>query len=368
MGCVYRQKNIWWIKYYRNGKPVYESSESRDRTTAKRLLKVREGDTERGEPVLPKAGRLRFDEAAQDLVNEYTINHRQSLDELERRLRKHLMPFFGGHRMTAIGTADVRAFTAQRLTTPIVLKPLRQGAPPRERPVSNGEINRELTALKRMFHLAKQNGKLLHVPYIPMLREQNVRTGFFEREQYEAILPHLPAPLRPMVAFAYITGWRIPSEVLTLQRRQIDFGAEEVRLDPGTTKNREGRVFPFTAELRDLLATQCAENDRRQRETGKICPWVFHRDGKRIKSFLKAFKAACKEAGYPGHIPHDFRRTAVRNLVRAGVIESVAMKMTGHKTRSVFERYNIVSEGDLRDAARKLDAARNAATIKRQSV
>ena len=91
----------------------------------------------------------------------------------------------------------------------------------------------------------------------------------------------------------------------------------------------------------------------------------FHREGKRIKSFLKAFKAACKAAGYPGHIPHDFRRTAVRNLVRAGVNETVAMKMTGHKTRSVFERYNIVSDGYLRDAARKLNAARNAAVIKR---
>ncbi|HMF62025.1 MAG TPA: tyrosine-type recombinase/integrase [Vicinamibacterales bacterium] len=92
-----------------------------------------------------------------------------------------------------------------------------------------------------------------------------------------------------------------------------------------------------------------------------ICPWVFNRTnkkvkGKRITTFIKAFRAACTKAGCPGRIPHDLRRTAVRNLVRAGIPERVAMQMTGHKTRSVFERYNIVSECDLVDAARKLNA------------
>ena len=82
-----------------------------------------------------------------------------------------------------------------------------------------------------------------------------------------------------------------------------------------------------------------------------------HRNGKPIKSFIKVWRAACLAAGQPGKIPHDFRRTAVRNLVRSGVPERVAMKLTGHKTRSVFERYNIVSDGDLADAARKLTAA-----------
>ncbi len=92
-----------------------------------------------------------------------------------------------------------------------------------------------------------------------------------------------------------------------------------------------------------------------QRERGIVCPWVFHRDGKRIKNFYAAWRTVCKKAGVPGRIPHDFRRTAVRNLVRAGVPERVAMQMTGHKTRSVFERYNIVSEGDLEAAAKRLD-------------
>jgi integrase len=130
-------------------------------------------------------------------------------------------------------------------------------------------------------------------------------------------------------------------------------------MDPQTTKNDEGRTFPFTDALERLLATQKAEHERLEAE-GVICPWVFNRSnrkvkGKQITTFIKAFRAACTKAGCPGRIPHDLRRTAVRNLVRAGVPERVAMQMTGHKTRSVFERYNIVSECDLVEAAKKLN-------------
>jgi len=116
-------------------------------------------------------------------------------------------------------------------------------------------------------------------------------------------------------------------------------------------------VFPFTAELRQLLEEQLAYTRQIERERGVIIPFVFHRAGQPIRSFYAAWRTACEKAGVPGRIPHDFRRTAVRNLVRAGVPDSVAMKMTGHRTRSVFSRYDIVSEGDLRDAARRLDLA-----------
>ncbi len=140
-----------------------------------------------------------------------------------------------------------------------------------------------------------------------------------------------------------------------MQWRQVDLKAGRVVLDPGTTKNDDGRIFPFTDELRELLEKQRETTQSVQRERRVLCPWVFHRDGQRIKSFYGAWRTACKKAGVPGRIPHDFRRTAVRNLVRAGVPERVAMQMTGHKTRSVFDRYNIVSEGNLIEAARRLD-------------
>lgn len=148
--------------------------------------------------------------------------------------------------------------------------------------------------------------------------------------------------------------------VLPLPWRQVDVAAGTVRLDTGTTKNGEGRLLPMTQELRALLEARREYNDAVQRGKGEIipwAPWVFHRDGKPIKSFRRDWRTACKRAGMPGMIPHDFRRTAVRTLVRVGVPERVAMTMTGHKARSVFEHYNIVSPGDLAAAARKLDAA-----------
>jgi integrase len=137
----------------------------------------------------------------------------------------------------------------------------------------------------------------------------------------------------------------------------VDFGAGEVRLDPGKTKNGEGRTFPMTRDLRELLEEQKAITENLQRQCKVVCPRVFHRAGRPIKSFRVAFRTACAGAGCPGRVLHDFRRTAVRNLVRAGIPERVAMQMTGHKTRSVFERYNIVSAGDLREAGKRLDAA-----------
>ena len=215
-----------------------------------------------------------------------------------------------------------------------------------------------------MFSLALQGGKLFHRPHIPLLQENNVRKGFFEPEQLVDVLKHLPAEIKPVIRFAAITGWRINSEVLPLEWRNVDFAAGEIRLDAGTTKNGEARTFPFTADLRTLLKAQHAEH-KRLRKAGMLEPWVFYRmvaEGRRgkkkpqpIVAFTVAWKKACIAAGCPGRIPHDLRRTAIRTMVRRGVPERVAMMLSGHRTRSVFERYNIVSHTDLNDAARKLD-------------
>ena len=367
MGSIYKQKGSqnFYIKYYRNGRAFRESSGSPKEGVAKRLLRLREGDIERGIPITPKVGRLRFEEAAEDLLIDYRVNGRRSLVVAERRIRKHLTPFFGGRRMVAITTADVNRFIAKRQADTIRVRKARTirtkagwvTEPEQRKSVSNGEINRELTLLKRAFNLAIQAAKLINKPYIPLLKERNVRTGFFERHQFDSLCRHLPEVLVRMLTVAYITGWRVPSEIQTLEWRQVDFVAGELRLDPNTTKNDDGRVFPMTAELRAVLEQQWAITQALAKTSGRICPWVFHRDGKPIKSFKKRWQTASFKAGCPGRIPHDFRRTAVRNLVRAGVPERVAMQLTGHKTRSVFERYNIVSPGDLREAAEKLDVA-----------
>lgn len=342
MGSIYRRGKKYWIAYYRNGRKYRESTGSHRESDAKRLLRLREGDIERGLPVTPRVGRLKFSEAADDLLNDYRVNGRRSIDHAQRRIDLHLAPVFGHRRMAGITTADIRSFISTRL----------------DAKASPGEINRELALLKRMYTLAIQGAKLLVRPHVPMLAENNVRTGFFEREQFESLIGHLPEPVRPVVTFAYITGWRIPSEVLTLQWRQVDFEAGTVRLDPGTTKSGEGRIIHLTNHLRTLLESQRTITDTYQRERQKICPWVFHRNGRQIRNFRTAWQTACRLAGCPGRIPHDLRRTAVRNFVRAGVSEHVAMRLSGHKTASVFRRYDIVSDGDLAEAARKLNRAR----------
>lgn len=216
-----------------------------------------------------------------------------------------------------------------------------------------------------MFSLAIQAGVLFHKPHIPLLDERNTRTGFFEPDQLAAVLRHLPPDKRPMIQFAAVTGWRVADEVLPLEWRQVDFTAGEVRLDPHTTKNDEGHTFPMTDDLRSLLRGLHAEHEQR-RKAGQIVPWVFVRmvatgrggtkTPRPVKSFTKAWKRACRAAGCPGRIPHDLRRTAIRTMVRRGIPERIAMQLSGHKTRSVFERYNIVSDGDLRAAAERLNA------------
>ncbi len=335
-----KESSIYWIQYYRNGVPIRESTDTSVYSEAKNFLNSREGDVAKGIPITARMGRIKFSELAADEVTDYRVNGKRSINDLEMRLQKHVLPFFGDARASSISTADIRRYIAKRQG---------EGA-------GNGTINRELTAIKRAFNLAAQAGKIMNKPHIPMLRENNVRQGFFERDQFQSVRRHLPEELRGLVSFAYITGWRIRSEVQPLQWPQVDFGAGTVRLEPGMTKNDEGREFFFTEELRSLLEEQRAKADELKRR-GIICPLVFHRDGKPIKAFRRSWKTACRLAGLPGRIPHDFRRSAVRNLVRAGISETVAMKMTGHKTRSVFERYNIVSEGDLREASRKLDDA-----------
>jgi integrase len=155
-----------------------------------------------------------------------------------------------------------------------------------------------------------------------MLQEGNVRQGFFERDQFEAVRRLLPDYVRGLVTVAYITGRRIRSELFPLQWRQVDFAAGTLRLESGTTKNRDGRMFVMTPELRATLEAQRAATEALQRKRGLILPWVFHRRGKPIAGFRKAWTKACKHAGCPGRIPHDFRRTAVRNLERAGVPRS----------------------------------------------
>lgn len=338
MGRTYQRGHIWWIRYYRNGQEFNESSRSEKEADANKLLKKRLGEIALGRFAGPKAEKVTFAELAEDFLTDYRIRGRKSLAKVRFKL-KPLLATFGNDRAKSMTTDRIKRYIEQRQET---------GA-------AAATINRELAALKRAFNLALQAEKIISKPYIPMLTEQNVRTGFFEYEEFLAVRNVLPAFLQPMATFGYYTGWR-SAEILGLQWRQVDLAAGEVRLDPGTTKSGEGRVIYLDGELLETMQEQRAVVLSSQRERGKIIPWVFINPdtGDRVRNFRKSWDNACQQTGLTGRLFHDFRRTAVRNMVRAGVPEVVAMKISGHKTRSIFDRYNIVSEQDLREAARRI--------------
>src|SRR5712691_2980081 len=137
--------------------------------------------------------------------------------------------------------------------------------------------------------------------------------GSFEYEEFLAVTEALPSFLRPVATFGYYTGWRV-TEILNLQWRQVDLNAAEVRLDPGTTKNKDGRVIYLDGELLETMKIQRAFVLSFQRERGEIIPWVFINPETcdRIRDFRKSWAEACKETGLSGRLFHDFRRTAVR--------------------------------------------------------
>jgi integrase len=341
------------MRFYQGGRLLEQSARTDKKEIARDKMREIEGDIAKGVPVSPRAARLTFDDAAKDLETEYTVNGRKTLKHLQRRIKLHLKPWFGGKRLSEIGTSQIRAFTAERLRREVDEKTGRVakvGAAP-------AEVNRELAALKRMFSLAVKDGRLHAKPHIPMLAEHNVRRGFLDREQFEAVKAKLPARLRPVLTFAYLTGWRLTSEVLPLEWRQVDFEGRTVRLDAGATKNGDGRVYPFTNALEALLKALHVEHEARKK-AGEIVPYVFPRkNGKRIKNVRGAWIVACKAAGHPGRLIHDMRRSAVRNLERDGVPRSAAMAMVGHKTESIYRRYAIVDSGALKDAAERIDRA-----------
>ena len=355
MGTIYKRGEVFWIKYYRHGKPYRESAKSTKETDAKRLLKNREGEIAQGKLPGFYFDRVTFEELAEDFLRDRRINGRSEQDA-QKRLN-NLNPFFESMRVTDITTSRINAYVDKKLS---------EGA-------ANGTINRELAALKRMLKLGARHEppKVARVPHIEMLKEREPRQGFFEDIEFEAFRTALPSELHGFVTFGYLTGWRF-QEVAGLTWDLVDMNNGTVRLNAQDTKNEEQRLLKMELALLEVIEGCLTEKK-------KGCPYVFQRNGERLKDIRGAWNKACRETGLgygyklnnryamkweekglpAGPIFHDFRRTAVRNMNRAGIQRKIAMLISGHKTESIFERYNITNNGDLEEAALKMEAFRN---------
>jgi integrase len=355
-GTLYQLGRTWWLKYRAGGRWHYESSGSPDKVVAQTLLDTRRGQRASGAPVQPRLDRVTYADAAAALRTHYDVTGSRDLTEAELRLA-HLDRFFAGYRLVGITSASCEQYAAKRQG---------EGA-------ANGSINRELAVLGRMLRLAFEHGTLTRVPKIRKLTEASPRAGFVEDAQFQAIRRRLPEDLQAAVTTAFTYGWR-RDEILTLQRHQLDLEAGTLRLDVGTTKNDDGREVDLTDELRGMLTAQVGRVEAlgRALEPPQIIPYLFpHLRGAKtlrpggqrrapvlgepMRDFRRAWASACKAAGVPGLLKHDLRRSAVRRLVNGGLPERVAMSLTGHKTRAVFDRYHTVSRADQRAAVAVLN-------------
>lgn len=342
-----RSSRLYWIAYRVGGQLVREPAKTANRADAEAILRQRLAGLDRGEA--PAVARVTWDDLANMIRTDYRLNGRRSTRRLEISLR-HIAQTFGGDRASTITTDRLTGYAQRRLD---------------EDGAARATVNRELAAMKRAFRLGHRNGFLPIVPFVPMMKESNARTGFFERADFDRLVKHLPADLRTLVLTAYITGWRVPSEILTRDWYHVDFRAGWLRLEPGETKSGEGRMFPLTPELRRALRAQQRLTHALERRIQRSIPRVFHHEGDPlvypaktggwlVSPYLRrSWVEACRAAGLPGRILHDFRRTATRDLLRAGVSEHVVMAALGWKTHAMLLRYAIVAGSDLLDAAKK---------------
>jgi integrase len=281
---------------------------------------------------VPDGTPLTFDTMARAYLEDYALQRYRTMNTARPRV-EHLRGFLGGWAVETITADAVRRYQLYRRA---------QGA-------EAATINRETSALSRMFQLAIRRGLLERMPLFPNRLEENPpREGFFEHDEYLKVRAHAPASYQDVLDFAYYSGWR-RNEILDLTWDEVDLGGGVIRLPARRSKTKTGRMLPISAPLRQVL-------DRRRRAR---CPGdqrVFRRDGVTVRAWRYALRDACRKAQVPHRLLHNCRRTAARNLIRAGVPERIAMLLTGHKTRAVFDRYNIVNEQELLTAGQRLAA------------
>jgi integrase len=342
-------RNLWVGYTGANGEYIRESSGGQKKEDAKNFLKRRMEAVSGGNFLGPRVEKITVDELFDDLLQDYKV-HAYCFSWPEYLWNAHMKNYFGGETLTAekkaekysgmrasrVGTTQIAGYVAKR-----------QGEG-----VSRSTINRELSLLRRAFSLGfdGEPQKVLRVPKFHrfIVSEKGCeRRGFVEEADYRRLAEQAKEPwLRGLLAVSYTFGFR-KSELLKMRCSQVDLLNNTLSLYSGETKNGEPRIVYLTEECRLLLT---------ERRKGKQPDdFLFTRNGKPIRDLRGTWDALVRAAGLPGLLLHDFRRSAVRNMVRRGIPQKTARTISGHKSDSIFSRYNIVSEDDIREAARKIE-------------
>lgn len=331
-----RESSVWWFDAYRNGKRIRQSTGKRDKDAAKVVMHSKLSESEPSAP-----GKLTLADLRKLIVDDYTLNGRKSTDNV-RYAFKALEAFFGStKRASKIDTQAVKEYATHRIA---------QGRKP-------ATVNRELAALRRAFNLAAESDLVGSVPVIKSLPERNVRKGFVTKPQLKKLIDALDNDgYGILVGTAFVTGWR-RGELLSRRWKHLQDGW--LVLEPGEAKNEDPRRFPLPTKAASWFPGHRKRVEKALgRPPGPEDYLFVHLEGPHtgqpISRFDASWKAACKEAGLEGLLFHDLRRSAVRTLVQSGIPETIAQRLTGHRSRSVFQRYAIMDDGMLKDAVEKL--------------
>lgn len=354
---VRRQTLTWFIKYSHRGKRYRERTGKRSAAEAYEILIQRKNEMRTGRLIGPKAERITIDVLEQLVVDDYAAAGFRTPEATVRRRFKPLREYFGTVKMLDVTSADLSSYVVHRKACVS-----RRGTP-----MSVGTIGLELAHLQRGFTIAVKSKLLPEAPPFPATKSDNARKVFIDRPTLVTLLAHLPDYLRPVFEVGLLTGWR-KEAILSRERRHVDRVNLWITLDGRWSKNGQPVQIPLNRPLRAIFVLQERLARQVERTTGRIIPWCFfyprdhgkrgarYRAGDRIVNFMHAFNAAKEAAGIPHVHFHDLRRGAIRTLRRAGASEHEIMEWVGLKTRSVFDRYDIIDEERRRETGARQEA------------
>jgi integrase len=326
-GRVFMRGDIYWIAFYCKGREYRTSAKTTKKREAETILAFYLGKVARGE--FREFERKEMSLSLTELLNDFEEDCKERGLAGYDRIHSHLNPVRAYFKDIAAAQVNERCIDLYRKHR------LSMGR-------TRATINREVQYLSQALKLAVKKKLLTTAPEIEKYQEKNARQGFFEVEDFERVVPLLTEDIQDFVRFGYYSGWR-RGEIAQLEWRDVE--EEIIRLRPEISKTRDGRILSLVGEIADIIA-------RRRVVQRADVPWVFYRFRKGtfwpVGRFDKVWRKACARAGVAGRLFHDFRRSTVRNMTRAGVPEKIAMDTTGHKTRAIFDRYNITNEADIR--------------------